>query len=421
MTVDAPKVTHVRAERVRWLWPARIPLGKVTVLDGDPSLGKSTVTLDLAARISTASPLPDGSSVESPQNTIVMSAEDAIADTIRPRLEAAAADLSRVTVFRGINEEDGPRPPVLPSDLDTLRALIYEDKAQLVIIDPLMAYLSAGIDAHRDQDVRRGLHALSALAEQTGVAIVIVRHLNKAPGGNPLYRGGGSIGIIGAARAGMLVAPDPADEHRRILACTKSNLAAKPNSLVYRLVPDLNHDCARVQWEGKSDLTADALLNPPRETRRDEATEFLEELLALGPVPQTEIKHRANTNEISWASVRRAKDDLGIDAFRKGEPGKRGGGAWWWKLPGLDDQDLDAQPSISQMSTLIIDTVSADQRASDNGHEIKALKPDVARDRPVPWSFPGSRDACCVCGEMARSKDTVGRWRHPSCEAAGVS
>jgi len=225
MTLDAPRVMHVPAERVRWLWPGRIPLGKLTVLDGDPGLGKSTVALDFAARISTASPLPDGTRPEYPQNTILLSAEDAIGDTIRPRLEAAGADLNRVTVVRGVNESDGPRPPVLPGDLASLEALIGEDDASLVIVDPFMAYLAGGIDAHRDQDVRRALHALSATAERTGAALVIVRHLNKAPGGNALYRGGGSIGIIGAARAGMMIAPDRAEERRRSRAGTRSNRA----------------------------------------------------------------------------------------------------------------------------------------------------------------------------------------------------
>ena len=380
MTLDAPKVSHVRAERVRWLWPGRIPLGKLTVLDGDPGLGKSTVALDFAARISTASPLADGHRTESPCNTVLLSAEDAVADTIRPRLEAAGADLNRVTVVRGVNESDGPRPPVLPGDLASLEALIFEDDASLVIVDPFMAYLAGGVDAHRDQDVRRALHALSATAERTGAALVIVRHLNKAPGGNALYRGGGSIGIIGAARAGMLIAPDPADERRRILACTKSNLAEKPKSLAYRLIGDEEHDCARVVWDGESDLTADALLNPPRESKRDDAAQFLEDLLADGPVLASEVKAEATSEGISWRTVERAKDDLSVDAFRKGEPGKRGGGSWWWKLPGLGRHDLERQPLDNHLADLIPEPVSAGQEPFGNGHPIKDANPVVVGD-----------------------------------------
>lgn len=436
MTLDAPRVAHVKAERVRWLWRGWLPRGKLIVIDGDPGLGKSTATLDLAARFSTASPLPDGTQLDGPVNTILMSAEDSIADTIRPRLEAAGADLDRITVFRGINEIDGPRPPDLPADLDKLESLIVEENASLVVVDPLMAFLGGRIDAHVDQDVRRALHALSAVAERTDVGIILVRHLNKAPGGNALYRGGGSIGIIGAARAGMLVAPDPSDEHRRILACTKSNLAEKPKSLAYRLLSDEEHDCARIQWDGESNLTADALLSPPRESKRDDAAEFLEGVLADGPVPQSEIRFTAKRDDISWASVRRAKDDLAIDAFRKGDPGKRGGGSWFWKLPGLGAQDLDAQPLPTQLSTLIPDPVSAGQSPSSNGQKVKVLMSDVGSERgerserstakvapmhsdliSAGWTWVEDAAPCIVCEGDCPARDPLGRVRHPVCEA----
>lgn len=334
MTLDAPKVAHVRAERVRWLWKGRLARGKLSILDGDPNLGKSTVALDLAARLSTASPLPDGTQLDGPINTVLLSAEDGIADTIRPRLEAVGADLERITVFRGITDDDGPRPPVLPGDLDKLESLIDEDLASLVIIDPLMAYLGGAYDSHRDQDVRRALHAVAAVAERWGVAVLIVRHLNKAPGGNPLYRGGGSIGIIGAARAGMVIAPDPGREDRMILASTKCNLTKKPESLAYRLVGDDLHDCARVSWQGTSTLTADNLLNPPRETKVDQAEGWLENLLFEGPVLQSEVRARGEAEGHSWASMRRAKDALGAESIRKGEAGKQGGGAWYWSVTG---------------------------------------------------------------------------------------
>jgi hypothetical protein len=373
MSLDAPQVGEISRERVRWLWPGRIPFGKVSVIDGDPGLGKSTVMLDLIARVSTASPLPDGNGGPSlPMHSIILSAEDSISDTIRPRLEAHGANLDRVTVFRGVNDREGPRPPELPGDLDRLAGLMDECEARLVTIDPLMAFLAGAIDAHRDQDVRHALHALAVTAERTEAAFVIVRHLNKMPGGSALYRGGGSIGIIGAARAGMVIAPDPSDENRRVLAVTKSNLAVKPPSLAYRLVPHQPLDCARVKWEGEIALSADALLNPPRETKRDEAAEFLEDALADGPQPARTLFELAEDNGISEKTLRRAKSALDVEAFRRGKDGEVGGGAWWWKLPGLDGQDLDGQPLSSQMATL----KSAGQEASSNGSKIKVANPE---------------------------------------------
>lgn len=160
--VVATRVADVATERVRWLWQGRIPLGKVTVLDGDPGLGKSTFTLDLAARVSTASPLPTGERPEAPASVILLSAEDGIADTIRPRLEAAEADLDRVHVFEHVLDLEGvPRPPSIPMDVAHIERLVVTEGATLVVVDPLMAYLGAGVDSHRDQDVRRAMFALA--------------------------------------------------------------------------------------------------------------------------------------------------------------------------------------------------------------------------------------------------------------------
>jgi hypothetical protein len=135
----------------------------------------------------------------------------------------------------------------------------------VVVIDPLMAFLSGQVDSHRDQDVRRVLASLAYMASRTGAAVVFVRHTNKGTG-SALDRGSGSIGIVGAARAGLLVAPDPDDEGRRILAMSKSNLAKTPDALAYRIVEDERYGVARVVWDGSSTRTANDLVRP-RSTR----------------------------------------------------------------------------------------------------------------------------------------------------------
>jgi RecA-family ATPase len=340
--IDAPLVGEVKREHVLWLWPGRIPFGKLTLLDGDPGLGKSTVALDIAAKFTSCLPLPGGYRHDLPGNVILLSAEDDIADTIRPRLDAAGADLDRVRVVRAIHDKNGERPAVLPKDIDRLEGLIDEDGARLVIIDPLMAFLDAKIDSHRDQDVRRALHALAKLAAKKYAALICLRHLNKVGGGNSLYRGGGSIGIIGAARSAMLIAPEPEDEQRRIteskqrriIAMTKNNLGPMPRSLAYKLVEHDKFECARVVWDGESDLTADDLLiGAPLQSKRDDACEWLERLLEAGPVPVNELKEKATAEGFSWSTVERAKRELGIKAKRTGDPGKKGGGMWSWRLP----------------------------------------------------------------------------------------
>ena len=177
---------------------------------------------------------------------------------MRPRLEAAGADLTRIVALTSIPSADGPRPVTLPDDLDVVRAEIARVGAVLVVVDPLMAFLTGNADAHRDQDVRRALVPLVALAEETGVAIVLIRHLVKSGGTNPLYRGGGSIGIVGACRSGLLVMSDPEVEGTRILTSTKSNLSAPPASLAYRL--EASGEVVRVDWLGASAHTATSLL-----------------------------------------------------------------------------------------------------------------------------------------------------------------
>ncbi|HEV8276807.1 MAG TPA: AAA family ATPase [Streptosporangiaceae bacterium] len=346
MSGDLICVADVAVEPVRWLWPGRIPLGKITALDGDPGVGKSTLTLTLAAKVTTGSPFPDQARPEI-GDVILLSAEDEIGDTIRPRLEAAGADLGRCWVLPDIRPEgEPPRPPELPLDLDQLEGYAKDRRAALVIIDPLMAFLSGQVDAHRDQDVRRALAAMAAMAARTGAAVVIVRHMNKSAAGSPLYRGGGSIGIIGAARAGLLVAPDPEDPDRRVLAVTKSNLAKLPDALAYRLVSDELYGVAKIIWDGTVSYSAADLLRVDRGDDADaparrEAEEVLREILAAGPVPAKQAKTQARDAGISERTLARARVAIGAVTKREGF----GPGAYYlWALPD-SMRAMDASPA----------------------------------------------------------------------------
>lgn len=334
----------VEPERVSWLWPGRIAQGKIAILEGDPGLGKSTMLLDLAARLSRGDTMPDGTPIERPGASLILSAEDGIADTIVPRLMAAGADLARIHILEGIPCNDGStRPLTLPTDFTALQTAIETSGAELVIIDPLAAFLSQNVDSHRDQDVRRVLHQLKQLAEETGAAVLICRHLTKAGGvGNPLYRGGGSIGIIGAARVAMMVArdPDDPDSGRVIVAVSKSNLEHIPLALCYTLTGDSTLGCARIEWQGTTRHTARDLVAMPTEgsgkgSALKEAMDFLREELADGPKLATEVKEAAEAAGVSTATLRRAKEALEIKAKR--EAGGIGESRPWnWHLPGTE-------------------------------------------------------------------------------------
>src|SRR5712692_10050640 len=234
-------LSKIETQPLQWLWQQRILRGNLTILDGDPGLGKSLLALDLAARITAGKPMPDDTPC--PQGSVILIALEDVADnTIKPRIEAAGGDPSRIrllTHFKNTDPETGQTVLssfTLPKHLYILADTIEQTHAILVIIDPLMAVLAPGINVFRDQNIRQVLSRLALVAESTNCAVLIVRHLNKSSSDNPLYRGSGSIGIIGSARAGLLVTPDPYDENRRILATTKNNLSAPAPNLTYQII-----------------------------------------------------------------------------------------------------------------------------------------------------------------------------------------
>jgi hypothetical protein len=380
-------VSDVETERVAWLWQGWLAKGKLSVLDGDPGLGKSAVVLEIAARVSTGRPFPDGSACEAGAGGIViLSAEDGLADTIKPRLEAAGADTSRIsslgTVWEGRGERRHERTLSLPEDIPLIEHEIRRVEAKLVIVDPLMAFLPKKIDAHKDQDVRRALAPFASMAERTGAALYLVGHLSKSEGSSPIYRGGGSIGIIGAARMGALVAKDPKDEERRVLAATKNNLALHPKSLIYTL-EEADNGAVRVLWAGESEYSASELLQSVRMDQADarrEAEDFLVSLLSDGPVPKATVEDEAKAASISTGTLRRAKTSLGVIAVRENEVGgERGAGQWVWKLPADEETRRGVQ---------LQDVQGAQGRGSEHLERI-------ASDRPPESSLdmPNLQDA----------------------------
>ncbi len=184
-------LSDVKPESVSWLWRGRIPFGKLTLLDGDPGLGKSTLSLDLAARLSVGGTMPGDTTPVEAAATLLLTAEDGLADTVRPRLEAAGADVTRIHALRDVPEtgnDDGRttfRPPMLPDDIALMKEIVQKHGVRLIVIDPLMAFLSGRVKSFHDQDVRRARAPLAAMAEETGAAVLVLRHLNKMQGEAP--------------------------------------------------------------------------------------------------------------------------------------------------------------------------------------------------------------------------------------------
>ena len=326
-------LADVEPEELEWLWPGRIPLGKLTIIAGDPGLGKSFVCLDIAARVSTGRSWPDNADISNaPGSVVMLSAEDDIADTIRPRLDAAQANVECITAIQGVRlaGDTGMSHFSLGRDLPALeRCLAVSQNSKLVIIDPLTAYLGR-MDSHKNAEVRGLLAPLAQLAARHRVAVLAVTHLNKAMGSKALYRAMGSLAFTAAARAVWLVIADRNSPSRRLMLPAKMNLAPGASGLAYTIIDGV------VAWESEpirmsaDEALAAELTDASDPSERDEASEWLQEVLADGPVPAANIWEQAKKNRIADRTLKRAKREIGVKAYREGfGPG----GEWIWALP----------------------------------------------------------------------------------------
>jgi hypothetical protein len=315
----------VKAEPVKWLWKPYIAIGKLTLLEGDPGIGKSWVTLAMATAISRGKGLP-GQAATEPGSVILASAEDGLGDTIRPRLDTMKTDVSRIHAIDGAVTFDD-------AGFALIESYIIEVKPVLLIIDPLVAYLGAGMDFHRANETRPVMARLAKLAEKYQLAILPVRHLAKGGQNKAIYRGIGSIDFTAACRSVLLAGCDAEDGQNMAIVHIKSNLAQKGPSQGYQLKDD------GFYWTGESTLTSSQILADDGRgivSELDEAIAFLKDELADGPVPAKNIYRDAEDAAISKRTLNRAKAQMGIITGRKGEKGKRGGGGWTWELPSDD-------------------------------------------------------------------------------------
>ncbi len=325
------RASQIEPERIAWFWPGYIPFGKVTTLEGDPGLGKSTLTMGVAAAVSRGRGdwLPGGAVCEA-ADVFIVSYEDGARDTIRPRLEAAGADLDRVHIIHGVATEVGEELITLPIDIPELEESVRLFKVALVVIDPLMASFSNAIDSYKDQHIRRALAPLTKFAERTGAAVLVVRHLPKGGGQRAINTGSGSVGIGAAARSVLMVGPSSANPERRILAVVKCNVAAMAASLEFSIesgsytLGDRVETTAVVVWHGTSTLTADDLAAERTEITKSDATtqkafaiECLREWLQNGPLPKQELLKLARREGISERTFERAARELKLERRRQ--------------------------------------------------------------------------------------------------------
>ena len=320
------KLIHMEdvvSKEVEWLWYPYIPYGKITIIEGDPGEGKTTLVLKLAAALSRGLPLPcDDDKEYEPIHIIYQTAEDGIEDTIKPRLEKAGADCSMIRVIDETDKE-------LSMTDDRLEQAIIETGARLIILDPIQAYIGATVDMHRANEIRPVLKHLGIIAEKHNCAIILIGHMNKASGSKSTYRGLGSIDIQATARSVLLVARLRDKPNIRIMAHDKSSLAPAGDAIGFEMTEDNGMVCI-----GPYDITIDELLsgNEGRGKKKlDIAENFIKEYFGINKViPSNEIMMEAAKRSIKRNTLLSAKKKLGITSDK--EKAEDGTIYWTWVM-----------------------------------------------------------------------------------------
>ena len=316
---------QVEIEKIDWLLYPFIPFGKVTIVQGDPGEGKTTMVLQIIAKLTKGEAvLPSGSDesaleektmVLEPVNVIYQTAEDGLGDTIKPRLLSAGADCSRVMV---IDDND----QALTMMDARLEEAIIQTKARLVVLDPIQGFLGADVDMHRANEIRPLMKRVAVLAEKYHCAIILIGHMNKNSNGKSSYRGLGSIDFQAAARSVLIVGRIKDEPEIRVVCHVKSSLAPEGKSIAFRLDKDTGFE-----WIGEYDISADDLLSGDNRGQKIHAAkEFLKEVLASGSVAQTKVAEEAESRGIKKKTLWNAKKELEIDSVKIGNQ-------WFWMLP----------------------------------------------------------------------------------------
>lgn len=308
--------SQVRARRVEWLWYPYIPYGKLTIIQGDPGEGKSTLILNVAALLSKGKPMPDGTSTATPQTIIYQCAEDSAADTIKPRLISADADCDRIAFI--VEEEE-----TLTLTDERIEKTIKDTGAKLFILDPIQAFIPPDSYMLSATKMRGTMRKLANIAEKYQCAIVLIGHMNKAAAGKNMYRGLGSIDIAAIARSILMVARDEANPQVRYVFPVKSSLAPEGSAIGFRIGTD-----SKIEWLGKCEINTKQFEDDCgiKMNKSELAKRYLVELLSEGDMLGRDVYAKLEDLDIKSRTVETAKKELGIKTYRKGK-------AWYWKLP----------------------------------------------------------------------------------------
>lgn len=313
------KMSDVESEEIEWLWYPFIPYGKLTIVQGDPGDGKTTLVLNIAARLSRGEGGDRDMKVSEPMNVVYQTAEDGLSDTVKPRLESAQADCERVLVI------DESRKSLSMAD-ERIEAALIQTKVRLLILDPIQAYLGGGIDINRANETREMTKKLSLLAEKYKCAIVLIGHMNKAAENKAAYSGMGSNDFFAVARSVLLVGRIEGEPDKRAVVQIKNNLAAFGHPKAFAFADD------GFKWIGDYDIIADDVLGGlvPKVNKLERAKQMLCDLAKeTESVSSKEIFELADYKGISKRTLENAKKELGIRA-------RKVNNSWYWEIGSLN-------------------------------------------------------------------------------------
>ncbi len=401
-------LADVEPREVSWFWPGRIPLGRITLVVGRPGEGKSFVSIDIAARVTTGSPWPDGSGCAPEGSVILISCEDDPHDVIRTRLDAHRADVQKVHLLSGVlkSTDTGDLREVMfrLQDVESLEAALKLHRdCKLIVVDPVGSFLGVGTDAHRDNEVRGVLAPVARLAEKYGPAVVVIAHRRKGTGQFADDLALGSRAFTGIARAVWHLTRDPQDKDRRLWLPGKNNLAVEGDGLAFTI----GGDPPRIWWEPEPvRMTADDALADesgasenqrpgPEPTIRLAAMGWLRTVLAEGEMPVATVESEAKAAGYSWRTVQRAADGIGVLRRKCGFDG-----AWTWALPeGANRTRRGAEEKDNLASWHL----------RENEPEKAVSVPQVPGDATL--DYPGTFDGCAESDRSPPEGIPPGVWR----------
>jgi hypothetical protein len=339
------RLSQVVPQQLEWLWTSHIPLGYLTLFQGDPGVGKSLLALDLCSRVTTGRPFPDGSASADPADVLIWNTEDESKAAARERLAAAGADLHRVHVP---DDDVAAESLRLPSGIATLDAHLIACRARLVVLDPIVAFLDRKINTHDDKSLRQALTPLAQTARRHRCAMILILHLNKQPGSHAIYRGGGSIAFQAAVRSSWHVARHPWRPDQGVIAHVKSNYGPLQPTRAFakeqanadssphtpcapsgtRSVPPTlttPHAAPTVRWLETCELAADQLAGGAGRSYRprDRARELMEDFLSDEPRTSAEVRRFCERHGLAERTVRRAKRELQLQRVAVNHAGRK--------------------------------------------------------------------------------------------------